>query len=628
MGQRLSNLNIKIAEYVPVSKKKTNSDLKKCNTEEFIKTGNIEELKDCYYIFPDIKPQKIFCPLDTTNQSCYLINNKRIDYYIYKYEPSKIIDNINKFDIDDATKEEYISNISEIADLTPRDNCCNCISFTFYTMYYQSLFDAWINYDDYSPDIVTYLYTVYAYLLSIKISVTNITRCLPNFISRVYLDISVFKILYEVTKIVDIYNFRNNRIETLLNKNIEIIEFLFNNASTEVYTIIDNESEISKTRSYRFLTMIEKDVNIKVFREADGIVSYMDCINIQKFVNANTIMLVYDLNEKDNFINLLQLKKIKNLQNDFIPYKEDGFMHSPHVIRSVRYSLWLKEEQSKLENLEKEYFKTHIIGFDLYAGCLAISLQIKSEKYYECTNEIKKYVNNYSFDERLLINLFLKLISVKCNESNTNNDALKIKTQEDLNYVLFFLNNFSYIDTDLYINEKTDISGNKAATRLLKIENDKIENIFILILENCRRFINEKNIRQIKNYYNNLKLFLEENKLSYWLDDDIRAIIFLLFIDILFQNNEQILKKEIIDSNILLPMIYIIHDGFIYYKNNKSINLINEFLIEYEKLVIYLYITNPLEIISDEIYSGGDYYEKYMKYKHKYIQLKAENNYV
>jgi len=628
MGQRLSNLNIIREDYIPVSKKKTKSLLKKCNTEEFAKTGNIEELKDCYNIFPDIKPQKIFCPLDTTKQSCYLINNKRIDYYIYKYEPSKIIDNIRKFDIDEATKEEYISTITEIADLTPRDNCCNCISFTFYFLYYQSLFDAWINNDDYSPDIVRYLYTVYAYLLSIKISVTNITRCLPNFISRVYLDISVFKILYEVTKIIDNYNFQNNRIETLLNKNIEIIEFLFNNKSTEIYTIIDNESKIAKTRSYRFLTMIEKDVNIKVFREADGIVSYMDCINIQKFVNANTLMLVYDLNERENFISSLQLKKIRSLQNNFIPYVDRELKDSPHVIESERYSKWLMEEQSKLKNLEAEYFKTHIIGFDLYAGCLAISLQIKSEKYYECNNEIKKYANDLTFDERLLINLFLKLISVKCNESNKHYDVLKIKAPEDLNYVLFFLNSFSYIDTDLDINEKTQISGDKAATRLLKIENDKVENIFILIIENCRRFINEKNIRQIKNYYNNLKLFLEKNKLSYWVNHDIRALIFLLFIDILFQNDEQILKKEIIDSNILLPMIYIVHDGDFYYPNNKSINLINEFLIEYEKLVIYLYITNPLEIISDEIYNGGNYYEKYMKYKHKYIQLKAENNYV
>ena len=56
-----------------------------------------------------------------------------------------------------------------------------------------------------------------------------------------------------------------------------------------------------------------------------------------------------------------------------------------------------------------------------------------------------------------------------------------------------------------------------------------------------------------------------------------------------------------------------------------SLHLLNEFLIDYEKLIIYLYITNPLEIISDELYSGGNYYEKYMKYKQKYIQLKAKN---
>jgi hypothetical protein len=556
-----------------------------------------------------------------SKQSCYLINNKRIDYYIYKYEPKKIIDNIRKFDIDEATKEEYISNIAEIADLTSRDNCCNCISFTLYIRYDQLIFDRWNNHDEYRNDIVEYLYTMYAYLLSIKISVTNITRCLPNFISRIYLDISIFKILFEINKIIDEYNFENNRIETLLNKNKEIVEFLFNNISTEVYTITDPESDIEKTRSYRFLTLIESDVNIKVLREADGIVSYMDCMNIQKFLNANTLMLVYDLNQRQNFINSFELQKIKNLQSNFVPFEDHGFNDSPHVITSERYSKWLMKEQAKISLTG--YLNTHIIGFDLYAGCFSLSLQIKPEKYYEYNDKVGKSTDTRTFDERLLINLFLKLISVKCNESNTNGDALKIKTPEDLKHILFFLHNFSYIDTNLDINQITSIYGDKKATALLREQKKNVENIFILIIECCKEFINDKNIRQIKNYYNNLKLFLEENKITYWLVSNKRSIFFLLLSDILFQNN--IIKKEIIDSNILLPMIIIMEDLTLYESGTKSLDLINEFLIDYEKLVIYLYISNPLEIISDEIYSGGNYYEKYMKYKHKYIQLKAEN---
>jgi hypothetical protein len=264
------------------------------------------------------------------------------------------------------------------------------------------------------------------------------------------------------------------------------------------------------------------------------------------------------------------------------------------------------------------YLNTHIIGFDLYAGCFSLSLQIKPEKYYEYNNKLNKSKDTRTFDERLLIHLFLKLISIKCNESNKEGDSLTIKTPEDLKYILFFLHNFSYIEYYLDIHEITYKS------ELIKLEDNEVENIFILILENCKRFINEKNIGQIRNYYNNLKLFLEENKLSYWLDNyKKRSIFFLLLIDILFQNNEQILKKRIIDSNILLTMINV------YFRAGNeftdSLHLLNEFLIDYEKLIIYLYITNPLEIISDELYSGGNYYEKYMKYKQKYIQLKAKN---
>jgi len=357
-----------------IQKKRNISPLTKCDSKKFLESGNIEELKDCYYIFPDIKPIEYSNPLDRrSGKKSYLINSKKTDYYIYEYNPEKIIANIKNFDISEDIKEDYISKLSEIADLTPKQNCCNCISFILYINYDQKIIDNW-NYEIPDEDIYYSLYKLNKFLYSLQLSIINIDKCLPNFISRIYLDISVFKLLFETKKIIDKYVFKTNKMETVFNKCINILEFLFLNKSTEIYTIIsDGVNNIHNTRSYRFLTMIEPDVNIKVFRDADGYVSYLDCMNISKFSNNNTLMLVYNLTEVDNFISKKNLDILDKLKNEF----------TTTYISTERYSKWLRHEQKK-----NEYCKNNSPLFDLLAGLFSLSVQIKSEKYLFFLDEL------------------------------------------------------------------------------------------------------------------------------------------------------------------------------------------------------------------------------------------------
>lgn len=176
--------------------------------------------------------------------------------------------------------------------------------------------------------------------------------------------------------------------------------------------------------------MIEPDVNIKIFREADGYVTYMDCMNIQNFVNANTLMLVYNLNmDTYNFIDFDSLDKIKKIKNDFKPIE----------LHSLRYSKWLKDEE---EMLDKFVF-TNITGFDLLAGLFSLSIQIKKEKYISISNILREDLEGdtfATFDERLLYRLFINIISIPKVSSKGffKSKIFFINTQEDLNMIEFF----------------------------------------------------------------------------------------------------------------------------------------------------------------------------------------------
>jgi hypothetical protein len=191
-------------------------------------------------------------PLDNTDL-CNLITTKKEKFYIHKYRPSILINQLRPF-----LPDEYIKYIEEVCDLKDdKDDSqlrCNCISISLY-----------------NPNPSKNLSL--KYLASIRRTILNVASQLDGWIVRIYLDTSMF------------YYFAN--YSTIEEK--EILNFIFNAENTEIYTyvcekLLDNSIDIARTRSFRFLILIDNSVNISIIREADGSVPYLDCHNIRVFV--------------------------------------------------------------------------------------------------------------------------------------------------------------------------------------------------------------------------------------------------------------------------------------------------------------------------------------------------------
>jgi len=617
-------------DYTPESKNKDAKTLSKCNIEKYIETGNIDELKDCYYLhyfFPNFKPQKINNPLDD-DERCYLINNKRDEYYRYKYEPQKVIDHIRDYDIDESIKNEYIANIEEISDLEPKENCCNCITFILYSVYFQEDYNefnkedqTFEETDDFNPaEIVTVLSNMYTYLYSLSISIRNIDRNLPEFISRIYLDISVFKVLYETHNIIKKFKFNKNTIQEYYNKNIEIIELFFNTKSVEVYTVSCKSyfENIHSIRTLRSSVLIDPTVNIKIFREADGYVSNLDCINIRRFMNANTLMFLYHLDAENQYVNSSfepidkskvfmeydNLKILNSLKTDF----------KPTIINNQRYSPWLKYENDMNEYVISGY--SPII--DLYAGLMGYSLQVKSNNYYSVFKlliESGKLLRSprgiqlftKTIDERLLFRLFIKLISVNTIIDERNKKNIEINTPERLNKIFFLLHNFSYPKIPI----KFEIKEMNKKEVLISEINRIIDDLEL------NSIIKKEYKNQIKKYYSYLFESIDEINIFY-----MKRIIILL--DIIFQKDIINNNNEILDIQCVLYLYPADIAPKILAEFNCSHYLLNYRIIESQNIADFIYINQPFEPMTKEIqdiYQGG-YYNKQQKYYNKLHYLK------
>ncbi|AYV78148.1 MAG: hypothetical protein Edafosvirus5_66 [Edafosvirus sp.] len=353
---------------------------KLCDEEinNYMTSGNPSDLGNCYfYPLTEMKSENTPNPLGLTNQ-CLLINNKKTSYYIHKYKPERILSRIRGYASEDRT--EMLTYINQIFDLTPKDKCCNCISISLYYL------------DEFYYDIGK----LKSYLLCIQRTVKNVRRCLSDWLIRIYLDVSVYTTV------------RNNAIKEEANvekrKNVtDILDFLFTAENVEIYTffcknILDKSTPIHNIRSYRFLSMIDPSVNISVIREADGIVTKIDCHNIKIFSDSDRIFY-------------------------FLPFLTDETVRDKSNGLSA-YSIWLRLYKKYMST---EYFKIKNNQMEILAGTLAVSLKIKHDKYFTTMTGIKANIDslfkdqrddyNYratstGFDEIFLLDLFKDLISV------------------------------------------------------------------------------------------------------------------------------------------------------------------------------------------------------------------------
>jgi hypothetical protein len=119
----------------------------------------------------------------------------------------------------------------------------------------------------------------------------------------------------------------------------------------------DSQIPIARTRTLRFLPLSDSEVNLCVVREADGVVSNLDCHNIKMYASNPNI--------------LFYLPKV-------LDYDIDSKFDS--------YSYWLRIYKIMFG---REYFKNHQNLKDFLAGAFCCKLKLKRDYYQETVNSLQ-----------------------------------------------------------------------------------------------------------------------------------------------------------------------------------------------------------------------------------------------
>ena len=348
------------------------------NYKKYIDSGDQKTLESCVdnlKLLRDIDKYKQTQLYDEIYGKCIVLNNKKKDLYVYKYDISPIIKKINELN------KNIVPNNIKCA-LTDPDividkndvDCCNCINIV---LYYNKYHD------------VNGLST---YMSNLKTSLSYIEKYLPTWIMRLYLDITLFE---------TIYNFMNSSEEITRKKGEyynNILQFLSVHSQCEIHIELSEKTldlgYKALARNLRLNGLYDDDVNICVSRDADGIITPIDCHNIKIFEKKEELFFSY------SFLNMIVLKEnpenyeVKNIVK--ISKKFDGFENAEVIndkidIITGNYSSWLNTYKIIRQILyNDERFKTNISFITILAGIFAC--KIKFNKKYVA--DIKKKIND------------------------------------------------------------------------------------------------------------------------------------------------------------------------------------------------------------------------------------------
>jgi hypothetical protein len=270
---------------------------------------------------------------DNASETCVLITTKKTKYYTYTYNPSKI----HKL----LSETKFFPTAEEVFDFTIRERCCNCISISLY-------------------DTSLSLETLVTYLTTIERSIKNIKQCLPDWVVRIYLDPSVLALI------------QANPDGKYANDIKDIIDNIYEADNVEIYTycckdILNKTTDIIRARTFRFLPITEQDVNISITRQADGIVTCLDCHNINVFSKSDRIFFLTP--SIPTYAHLDDMKAN--------PYDS--------------YSTWLTYYKLYIEH---DYFSKNNNLYDILAGTLGIQLKVKRSHYDKQVIAVQQLINS------------------------------------------------------------------------------------------------------------------------------------------------------------------------------------------------------------------------------------------
>ena len=344
--------------------------------DDFVRLGNLVKCNKLSEFDNNIEFEKA---LHDLSDKCYRITNKKTQYYVHKYNPDFVLDLVKDL--------ENKNEILEAFDLTPRDNCCNCVSFVCY-----------------STGKISYLFD---YLYSMKKSLDNITGCLDGFVARYYLDPSIFEVIYNK------YEDKNIEKRNIAIDCYKLLKYILVNPRAETYVYfckkIIEGLPIAKTRTLRFLPMFETDVNISVIREADGFVSYLDCHNINLFQFVNKISMMYEYsnsfyfnknfdyksNENSIIHYSIWLKLFSLIKYLYLKHPRNELISNNYIKDNYNKDFVIDENVFKEFNEVKPRFMNYMKLFDILAGTIALKIKFSKEyliKKINFINEIFQFI--------------------------------------------------------------------------------------------------------------------------------------------------------------------------------------------------------------------------------------------
>jgi len=399
-------------------------------------------------------------------EKCILLTNKKTTLYNKKYDPSWIYDRFTRYP--NKYIEEGIKKIFNLeTDLEP--NKCNCINVVLYVLCK-------------TEKLMNKCTFFLSYLFCIFISLENISKVCPDWVYRLYLDISVFEYLNDI-KNSDKYDsiFSNNK-DSFYELCFNMLKSITEHPNCEIYIYlcesrINNPLKKGPIRSDRFFTFIDPSTNISICREADGIVSNMDCYNLKLLseYNTNNATVIY-------IPSLLQNTHIKFNDNMQITITRKNninidFIHANWVSNYIK----LKNRLFSELNSKYDYPESSSI-VQLQAGYFGILLKIKPEYYKEKLDLVKRIINGNDivknnsiyatgFDEIFLYELFSPIVNYKTIKRDSK-VAYKYNTIHCEKYLLYNFNKFKSINYNSVMNIYNTIMDstiNLEQAKLLKI---------------------------------------------------------------------------------------------------------------------------------------------------------------
>ena len=293
-----------------------------------------------------------------------------------------------------------------------------------------------------------------------------------------------------------------------------------NESNGETKKAEDEESTFSIhwTRIFRFLPLLDTiedgkyGVNACAVREADGIVSQLDCHNLKAWSRQQVNQIFY-----------------------LIPLFYETAHTQYHHFHS--YSKWLNIYKNRIAGLaggmvvptgtagvaDSNYFNTHNNLYDLLAGLIAVKYKVRAEYFYSSIERLlvkrRLYsrsvawgdeINDASFDEELLLEMFAPIICARCLSENESTEYYQDDYDWIMDNVIFERHNI----TMLYFNLESPLESLEKLVYegVLRLSGRQVEELAVQLTDYYGQLYGS-NIRILDMLFNTRFLYPDDDRL-------------------------------------------------------------------------------------------------------------------